>query len=102
VTLELTQERIQIAQGGTAMIGLKGKLSPIESHPPSIEVLNLPEGLSFESRWADNGEVSIQLSASAQLPVKPLNDVYVEASLGHRRVSSRPFVISVSPKEAGH
>lgn len=102
VTLELTQERIQIAQGGSAMIGLKSKLSRIERQLPAIQVLNLPEGLSYELHWADNGELSIQLRASAQLPVKPVNDVYVEAALGHRRVSSRPFVVSVSPKEEGH
>jgi hypothetical protein len=102
VTLELKQEKIQIAQGGSARIDLKSRLSRFERQLPSIQLLNLPEGLNYELQWAENGDVSIILRASTQLPVKPIDDVYVQAALGHRVVSSRPFAVSVVPKEEGH
>ena len=102
VTLELKDERIQIAQGGSATIDLKSRLLRGESSRPSIQMLNLPDGLKYELNWDSSGDVSIRLQASTQLPVKPISDVYLEAALGHHRVSSRPFVISVKPKEEGH
>jgi len=102
LTLQLKQETIRIAQGGSAIIDLENSLARTERQLPSIQLLNLPEGLNYDLHPAENGDVSIELRASTQLPVKPINDVYVEATLGHRRISSRPFVVSVSPKEMGH
>jgi len=102
LTLQLKQETIRIAQGGSAIIDLENSLARTERQLPSIQLLNLPEGLNYDLHPAENGDVSIELRASTQLPGKPINDVYVEAILGHRRISSRPFVVSVSPKEMGH
>jgi hypothetical protein len=102
VTLELKQERVQIAQGGSAVIDLRDKLARLEGQTPSVRVLNIPEGLSYKPSCSDTGEVSIRLEASRQLPAKPIADVYVEAAHGPYKVSSRPFVVSVVPRQAGH
>ncbi|MBM3801359.1 MAG: hypothetical protein FJW26_03505 [Acidimicrobiia bacterium] len=102
VTLELKQERIQIAQGGSSVIDLSNRLRKVEGQQPSIQLLNVPEGLSYEPSCSASGEVSIRLRASIQLPAKPIADVYVEAVQGPYKVSSRPFVVSVVPKQEGH
>lgn len=102
VTLELKEERIQIAQGGSVKFGLKGRLPQDKTQLPSVQVLNIPEGLNYEVNRGGNGDVTIELQASTQLPVKPISDVYLEAVVGHHRVSSRPFIISVLPKQEEH
>jgi len=102
VTLELKEERIQISQGGSSTIHLTRRLPKGESQTPSIQVLNIPEHLKYEFNWESNGDISIKLQASAQLPAKPISDVYVEAEVGHHKVSTRPFVISVMRQEEEH
>jgi hypothetical protein len=98
ITLEMEKEKVTIAQGGTAEIVIKN-LSAGDVSPDSLRLVNVPAAIQYSSSATDSGMLSIKLQAAKELPVKPIEDVFVEVNLANRIISSRRFMISVFAKE---
>ena len=67
--------------------------------PASVRLVNVPAAIQYTSAATDTGSLAIKLQAAKELPVKPIEDVFIEINTGSRIVSSRRFTISVFAKE---
>ena len=100
VTLELDvkNDQVDIAQGGSAAVKVKN-LPATGVQSPKVWLTNAPEDLRAELQSTPDAELTLTLLASEDLPLKLIEDAYLEVDLGNRIVSTRPFTIEVFEKE---
>ena len=99
MTLELEKDKVSIAQGGSTEIIITNWRKKDDDPLPKIRMVHVPEGLRHEVSIGEKGNLLVTLRAGEDLPIKPIEDVYIEIELGNRIVSTRPFNITVFAKE---
>ena len=99
VDLDLKEDKVQVMQGETSLVGIRNRLPVGAGEKPSVWLTNAPEGLSARLESDPEGKLLVGIQAAEEAGIESAKDVYVEFDVGRRVVSSRRLTVQIIARE---